>query len=209
LIARRLAFTFAVLVGGLDPVPTLAAEVNTASAPAEIRLRPGDRLRFAVLEDSDAAAEVVVNASGKIDLPLLGLWAVSGKSVDEVTRETKSALESEYFVRATVRLLLVDRPEKSSSRGRVYLAGQMRKIGVVEIDLSERNTVGRVILSSGGLSDFADAKRIRIVRKSAGGGDLETLTVDLEEVLKKGRIDRDVPLLDGDFVIADSKLVNW
>jgi len=209
LIARRLAFTFAVLVGGLDPVPTLAAEVNTASAPAEIRLRPGDRLRFAVLEDSDAAAEVVVNASGKIDLPLLGLWAVSGKSVDEVTRETKSALESEYFVRATVRLLLVDRPEKSSSRGRVYLAGQMRKIGVVEIDLSERNTVGRVILSSGGLSDFADAKRIRIVRKSADGGDLETLTVDLEEVLKKGRIDRDVPLLDGDFVIADSKLVNW
>lgn len=209
LIARRLAFTFAVLLGGLDPVPTLAAEVNTASAPAEIRLRPGDRLRFAVLEDSDAAAEVVVNASGKIDLPLLGLWAVSGKSVDEVTRETKSALESEYFVRATVRLLLVDRPEKSSSRGRVYLAGQMRKIGVVEIDLSERNTVGRVILSSGGLSDFADAKRIRIVRKSAGGGDLETLTVDLEEVLKKGRIDRDVPLLDGDFVIADSKLVNW
>ena len=209
MIARRLAFTFAVLVGGLDPVPTLAAEVNTASAPAEIRLRPGDRLRFAVLEDSDAAAEVVVNASGKIDLPLLGLWAVSGKSVDEVTRETKSALESEYFVRATVRLLLVDRPEKSSSRGRVYLAGQMRKIGVVEIDLSERNTVGRVILSSGGLSDFADAKRIRIVRKSADGGDLETLTVDLEEVLKKGRIDRDVPLLDGDFVIADSKLVNW
>ena len=209
MIARRLAFTFAVLLGGLDPVPTLAAEVNTASAPAEIRLRPGDRLRFAVLEDSDAAAEVVVNASGKIDLPLLGLWAVSGKSVDEVTRETKSALESEYFVRATVRLLLVDRPEKSSSRGRVYLAGQMRKIGVVEIDLSERNTVGRVILSNGGLSDFADAKRIRIVRKSAGGGDLETLTVDLEEVLKKGRIDRDVPLLDGDFVIADSKLVNW
>lgn len=209
MIARRLACSFAVLLGGLDPVPTLAAEVNTASAPAEIRLRPGDRLRFAVLEDSDAAAEVVVNASGKIDLPLLGLWAVSGKSVDEVTRETKSALESEYFVRATVRLLLVDRPEKSSSRGRVYLAGQMRKIGVVEIDLSERNTVGRVILSSGGLSDFADAKRIRIVRKSAGGGDLETLTVDLEEVLKKGRIDRDVPLLDGDFVIADSKLVNW
>jgi len=208
-LARRLTLTFAVLLGGWFPVPARAAEVNTSAAPAEIRLRPGDRLRFAVLEDSDAAAEVVVNASGKIDLPLLGLWAVAGKSVDEVTRETKSALESEYFVRATVRLLLIDRPEKSSSRGRVYLAGQMRKIGVVEIDLSERNTVGRVILASGGLSDFADAKRIRIVRKSAGGGDLETLTVDLEEVLKKGRIDRDVPLFDGDFVIADSKLVNW
>jgi polysaccharide biosynthesis/export protein len=162
-----------------------------------------------VLEDADASAELVVNASGKIDLPLLGLWSVSGKAVDQVTQETKTALEAEYFVKATVRLLLVERPEKSSSRGRVYLAGQMRKIGVVEIDLSERNTVGRVILANGGLSDFADARRIRIIRKMAGGEQLETITVDLEEVLKKGRIDRDIPLLDGDFVIADAKLVNW
>lgn len=197
------------ILGFLLAAGAAASAPEASAGPAEMKLRPGDRLRFAVLEDSDASAEVVVNASGKIDLPLLGLWSVAGKGVDEVTNETKSALESEYFVRATVRFLLVDRPEKSSSRGRVYLAGQMRKIGVVEIDLSERNTVGRVILASGGLSDFADAKRIRIVRKSAGGGDLETLTVDLEEVLKKGRIDRDVPLFDGDFVIADSKLVNW
>ena len=208
-LARRLTLTLAVVLGGFVTSRGGAAPADAAAGPAEIRLRPGDRLRFAVLEDTDAAAEVVVNASGKIDLPLLGLWGVAGKSVDEVTRETKAALESEYFVSATVRLLLVDRPEKSSSRGRVYLAGQMRKIGVVEIDLSERNTAGRVILSSGGLSDFADAKRIRIVRKSPGRDELETLTVDLEEVLKKGRIDRDVPLFDGDFVIADAKLVNW
>ena len=189
----------------------LAVSAPGAAAPAgaDLPLRPGDRVRFAVLEDADASAELVVNASGKIDLPLLGLWSVSGKAVDQVTQETKTALEAEYFVKATVRLLLVERPEKSSSRGRVYLAGQMSKIGVVEIDLSERNTVGRVILANGGLSDFADARRIRIIRKMAGGEQLETITVDLEEVLKKGRIDRDIPLLDGDFVIADAKLVNW
>lgn len=189
---------------GLDEKPRVSAPTGS-----DLPLRPGDRLRFSVQEDTDATAEIVVNASGKGEFPLLGLWAVAGKTVEQLASETKAALESEFFVRATVRLLLVDRPEKSSSRGRVYLAGQMRKIGVVEIDLSERNTAGRVILASGGLSDFADAKRIRIVRKVSGREDLETLTVDLEEVLKKGRIDRDVPLFDGDFVIADSKLVNW
>lgn len=193
------------------PVPPAGADLPaSAGAPGvDLPLRPGDRLRFTVLEDPDAAAEVVVNASGKGDFPLLGLMEVAGRTVEQVAAVTKAALEADYYVRATVRLLLVDRPEKSSSRGRVYLAGQMRKIGVVEIDLSERNTAGRVILASGGLSDFADAKRIRIVRKVPGRDDLETLTVDLEEVLKKGRIDRDVPLLDGDFVIADAKLVNW
>ena len=189
---------------GVDEKPRAAA-VPAADLP----LRPGDRLRFSVQEDPEATAEIVVNASGKGDFPLLGLWAVAGRTVEQIAAEARTALEAEFLVRATVRLLLVERPEKSSSRGRVYLAGQMRKIGVVEIDLSESNTAGRVILASGGLSDFADAKRIRIVRKVAGRADLETLTVDLEEVLKKGRIDRDVPLLDGDFVIADAKLVNW
>jgi protein involved in polysaccharide export with SLBB domain len=183
---------------------------RAAAVPAaDLPLRPGDRLRFSVQEDPEATAEIVVNASGKGDFPLLGLWVVAGRTVEQIAAEARTALEAEFLVRATVRLLLVERPEKSSSRGRVYLAGQMRKIGVVEIDLSESNTAGRVILASGGLSDFADAKRIRIVRKVAGRADLETLTVDLEEVLKKGRIDRDVPLLDGDFVIADAKLVNW
>ena len=189
---------------GVDEKPRAAA-VPAADLP----LRPGDRLRFSVQEDPEATAEIVVNASGKGDFPLLGLWAVAGRTVEQIAAEARTALEAEFLVRATVRLLLVERPEKSSSRGRVYLAGQMRKIGVVEIDLSDSNTAGRVILASGGLSDFADAKRIRIVRKVAGRADLETLTVDLEEVLKKGRIDRDVPLLDGDFVIADAKLVNW
>lgn len=193
------------------PAPPALASTPTepAATPVEVLLRPGDRLRFSVLEDPDAAAELVVNTAGKIDLPLLGLWLVAGKSVDDVTQETRAALEADYLVKASVRLLLVDRPERSMNRGRVFLAGQMRKVGVVDIDLSERNTVGRVILANGGLADFADAKRIKIVRKSALGGSLETLTVDLEEVLKKGRIDRDVPLLDGDFVIADAKLINW
>lgn len=217
-VARRARWWLAALMisGGAElaaaelPAPAgNGAPKDPAATPVEVLLRPGDRLRFSVLEDPDAAAELVVNTAGKIDLPLLGLWQVAGKSVEEVTQETRVALEADYLVKASVRLLLVDRPERSMNRGRVFLAGQMRKVGVVDIDLSEKNTVGRVILANGGLADFADAKRIKIVRKSAQGGSLETLTVDLEEVLKKGRIDRDLPLLDGDFVIADAKLLNW
>lgn len=191
-----------------QPAAVAEPAARAAGEAAASAVRPGDRLRVAVLEDPDAGAEVVVNAAGKIDLPLIGLSTVAGKSVEEIARETKQALEAEYLVKATVRVLLSDRPERSISRGRVFLAGQMRKVGVVEIDLLEKNTVGRVILANGGLADFADAKRIKIIRKSAGG-ELETLIVDLEEVLKKGRIDKDVPLCDGDFVIADAKLINW
>lgn len=192
------------LTAGAPGPRALAAD----STPA-MELRVGDRLRFAVSEDPETGGDVVVNASGMIDLPLLGLRPAAGRTVEQVTAEVRAALEADYFVRATVRLSLIDRPDRAANRGRVFLAGQMKKIGVVEIDLTEKNTVGRVILANGGLGDFADARRIKIVRKSGPAGELETLTVDLEEVLKKGRIDRDVPLVDGDFILADAKLINW
>jgi polysaccharide export outer membrane protein len=179
------------------------------AAPGELVLRPGDRLRFSVMEDADLAGEAVISGSGKIELPLIGLSVAAGKTVEQVSAEVRQALEADFLVKATVRIMLADRPERSANRGRVFLAGQMRKIGVVDIDLSENNTVGRVVLANGGLADFADGRKIRIIRKSGSGPAVETLVVDLDEVLKKGRIDKDVPIFDGDFVIADAKLVNW
>jgi hypothetical protein len=68
--------------------------------------------------------------------------------------------------------------------------------------------VGKVILTNGGLSDFADARKIKIYRTTAAG-QVQSLVVDLHEVLEKGRIDLDVPIYDGDLVVVGSKLVNW
>jgi protein involved in polysaccharide export with SLBB domain len=82
-------------------------------------------------------------------------------------------------------------------------------MGTFEIDKAENNTIGKIILASGGLAEFADARRIRIIRKAVTGTDLKIVTVDLDEILTRGRIDKDIPLFDGDFVIVDSKLINW
>lgn len=190
--------------------PSVGGPVEPAkTVVAETIFLPGDRFRFFVVEDAESSAEVVVNGGGAVILPLLGFWTVAGKTFDQVAAETERALEAEFLVKATVRLILVDRPVHSGNRGRVFLTGQLRKIGAVDIDLSVKNTLGRVILANGGLGDFADAKRIRIIRKAPNGIDLQTQSVDLEEVLVKGRIDKDIPLVDGDFIIVDSKLINW
>lgn len=175
----------------------------------EGELRPGDRLRFSVREDPNLATELLVGSDGNLELPLLGQIVAAGKTIAQVTEETRKALESEYLVSATVRISLTERPEKSTKRGRVYLAGRMRKIGSVEIDLSDANTLGRVVLANGGLSEFADGRRVRIIRRTPDSETLQTIIVDLDEILQKGRIDKDIALRDGDFVIADAKLVNW
>lgn len=171
-------------------------------------LRPGDRLRFQIVEDGDSPVEIVVSKDGLVEVPYLGSISVNGLGMSEFVLKLKTGLEQDFYVQATVRLSLMERPERSTNRGRIYISGQVRRIGMVEIDKSENNTAGKIILANGGLSDFADARKIKIFHTNAAGV-VETKTVDLKEVLERGRIDLDVPVYDGDLLVVDSKIVNW
>jgi polysaccharide export outer membrane protein len=196
-----LALAVTPVLSGQDAPP--AATENAAD-----RLRPGDRLRLQIVEDGEPPVELFIAKDGSLDAPYLGSIVGGGLTLEELTARLREALEADFYVKATVRLSLLDRPDRSTNRGRVFVTGQVRRVGLVEIDKSEANTVGKVILANGGLSDFADARRIKIFRTNAAGV-VETTVVDLREVLEKGRIDRDVPILDGDLIVVDAKLVNW
>ena len=185
-----------------------AREVGRPVAFANDLLRPGDRLRFQIVEDSDPPVEMVVSKDGVVDVPYLGSMNVNGMGMTEFGLKLKTGLEQDFYVQATVRLSLMERPERSTNRGRIYISGQVRRIGMVEIDKSENNTAGKIILANGGLSDFADAKKIKIFHTNTAGV-VETKIVDLKEVLERGRIDLDVPVYDGDLLVVDSKIVNW
>lgn len=187
------------------PVTSLSS--GFASGPTD-QLRPGDRIRFQIIEDGDEPVDLVIGKDGAVDIPYIGVVTSTGQTVEALADQLKIRLEDRYYVRATVRISLVDRPERSSDRGRVFVTGEVRRVGMVEIDKSETNTAGRVILANGGLSEFADARRVKIFRKNTKGV-VETKVLDLREVLEKGRIDLDVPIYDGDLVVVDSKLVSW
>ena len=80
--------------------------------------------------------------------------------------EIKPLFEKEYFVKATVivGLDLIG----TKSRGKVYLTGQMRAPGVMELMPGEPVTISQAILRAGGLADFANKREIRLVRKKEG-----------------------------------------
>jgi polysaccharide export outer membrane protein len=172
------------------------------------KLRPGDHLNFQILEDEGPPVELIVNTDGLVEVPYLGDIPAAGLTAEALSALVKVQLEKNFYNCATVRISLRDRPDKSSNRGRIFISGQVHRVGMVEIDKSEPNTVGKVILTNGGLSDFADARKIKIYRTTAAG-QVQSLVVDLHEVLEKGRIDLDVPIYDGDLVVVGSKLVNW
>lgn len=205
LFLSLLVFTCAALSAaekpGSAPAPAPAA------TPAERLVAVGDHLRYQVVEDGDSPVELVVSNTGMIDLPYFGPMQAAGRPLGEFIAAVKTALEKELYVRATVRIQALAYSQGAVNRGRVHLSGQVRRIGPFEIDLSERATLGQTILAAGGLADFGDPRNVRIIRRI--DGETKTITVDLREVLSKGRIDKDVELRDGDFIIVDERMINW
>ncbi len=199
-MSRRLAF--------LAFVSALAVARGAELPSAEQRpLEVGDRLRYQVVEDGDRPVELAISNTGMVDIPYHGPMKAAGRLLPELVASIKSELEAKFYITATVRVEVLAFSQGAVNRGRVHLAGQVRRVGPVEIDLSEKPTLGQTILAAGGLADFADPRNVRIVRRE--GGETRTIKVDLREVLNRGRIDKDVQLMDGDFIIVDERMVNW
>jgi protein involved in polysaccharide export with SLBB domain len=171
------------------------------------QLAPGDKLSFRVVEDRDQAKPLVVADTGELDVPYVGRINVAGKTCKEVAAELKAALEQDYYYRATVVLGL---DQVSHQAGRVYVWGQVRNQGPVEIPVNENLTAAKAILRAGGFGDFANKKKVKVVRapKADGGGKQEFL-VNMETVFDEGKTENDVPLQADDFIIVPARLINW
>lgn len=207
LTAAALCFA-ATILWAADTTAPVAPDAS-ASAANQSLINVGDRLRYQVVEDGDAPVDLIVSNTGMVDLPYHGPITAAGKTLPALLSDIKTALEKELYVTATVRLTVSEFHTRAVNRGRVHLTGQVRKIGPLDIDMSERNTLGRTILAAGGLSDFADERKVRVVRKDPATGGFKTIVVDLKEVLEKGRIEKDIELQDGDFIIVDEKIIKW
>ena len=171
------------------------------------RLAIGDRISFRIEEDEDDPQELTVTDSGDLEVPYIGRFPAAGKTCKELARALKVELEKEYYYRATV-IIAVDSMTKS--RGIVYLVGAVRAPGPENIPSDEVFTVSKAVLRAGGFTDYADKRNVKITRKgSTPGAADQTLTVDVGEILEKGKIGSDLTLQPGDLIFIPERLVHF
>jgi hypothetical protein len=120
----------------------------------------------------------------------------------------KEQLEKEYYYRATV-VLALDQANKFL--GRVYVWGQVRTQGPIDVAINENITAGKAILRAGGFSDFANRKKVKLVRGGSGreGTDKQVIELNMIEILEDGKTEKDVPLQPDDSIIVGSRLINF
>ena len=168
-------------------------------------LRIGDRLSMRVVEDREAPVSLFVTDSGEVEVPLIGRVHAKGLTCKRLAYEIKAPLEREYFYKATVIVALDMAGLKSP--GRVYVTGQVHNQGPVDIPPDETFTVSKVIMRAGGFADFANKRKVKLIRKK--GDSTETILVNVDEVVRKGRLDKDPVVEAGDTIIISERLINF
>jgi polysaccharide export outer membrane protein len=80
-----------------------------------------------------------------------------------------------------------------------YVMGEVKKPGAYQLD--QATTAIQAIAMAGGFTDKAAPNRTKIIRTHSDGRQ-ETIVVDLNEVVKRGRKEKDLSLIANDVLVV-------
>jgi polysaccharide export outer membrane protein len=154
--------TFAVVAALANRFPRARGRPQRRRFPAaNYHLGLGDKLRIEV-RDAQLSQSVQIRPDGKITLPLIGDLEANGRTPielrDVITRQLK-----DYMTNPVVTVIVVETKAPVA-----YVMGEVNHPGAVPLQ-DEQLTVLQALALAGGLKDFADAKNIHILRRSANG----------------------------------------
>jgi len=177
------------------------------------KLALGDKLTFRVVEDQEDPNEkmepkpMMLGDRGEVEVPYIGPFPAVGKTCKQLAREIKTELEKKYYYQATV---LISLESLSKTTGKVYVMGEVRLTGPVDMPGDESLTVGKAIVRAGGFTNYSDKRHVKVTRSGNGAiTKTETIIVNVADVLEKGKTDKDLTIESGDVIYVPSRLINF
>lgn len=132
-----------------------------------------------------------IRPDGKITLPLLGSYFVAGKTCEEASADLQ-LLARQFYDDADVSL----RVEAYNSK-RIYVWGEVASPG--PYSYNGANTILDV-LARAQPTRLAEPGRIHILRPARAGSEIKRMTIDLDEMVKRGDTALDAVLEEGDII---------
>lgn len=180
-------------------------------------LRVGDLVSLRIVEDREKTLSLRVQASGDIVAPHLGLVKAAGLTCKKIAFGMKRDLEKQYFQQATVIIALEFRPPNPTAGGNGFTSpdmqfftvfGQVQKQGKYELLPEEELTISQALLRAGGPTGFANTKKVHVVRRTPSKGNV-TINVNCDDIMKRGKLEKDIAIRPNDVIIVDEKVFNF
>ena len=174
-----------------SPAKAPATE-NTSAKEPEYRIGPQDVVRIDVWKEPDVSRSIPVRPDGKISMPLLNDVQAAGLTSMELAASIRDGL-SKFMTSPQVTVTVSD----INSR-RIYVTGEVGRQGAQT--LLPNMTVLQAISAAGGLTQFARAKKIYIVRTV--DGKQVTYPFDYKGALTGKHAETTIILQGGDLIVV-------
>lgn len=177
---------FLVILGILSLFQVANAE------PEEYKINSGDMLEISVWNEEELQRELQVLPDGSISFPLAGFLSVSGKTVKQVQKELAEKL-SDFIADPVVNLSV-----KTVDGNIVFVLGQVNTPG--QIIMHKTMDVMQVLSLAGGLTAFAKANDITILRRDASGA--KSIKFEYGAIEDGDDVEKNFVLQSGDVIIV-------
>jgi len=182
-VAGCLALVVAVLCAAQAP-----PKLDTAVDPKTYIIGPEDVLLIRVWREPDISGPVAVRPDGKISLQLVNEVTAAGLTPEKLGGRIAEGL-SKYITRPEVSVAV----QQVNSK-KYYINGEVLKPG--SYPLVVPITVMEALVNSGGFRDFANTKKITILRGT------QRFPFNYKEVVKGKKLEQNITLQPGDQIIV-------
>ena len=164
------------------------------SNPRQIdyKIQPGDLLEIVVFKEDDMNRTVRVGGHGTITFPLVGVVKLIELSVSDAESLLAKKL-SEFLIKPQVTVLI-----KEYANKQVYVLGEVKKPGSLQLPTERRLTVLEAITLCGGFTDLAAPDRTKVLRN--GNGQNQSIQIEITRITKQGDKSADIFLEPNDTV---------
>jgi polysaccharide biosynthesis/export protein len=190
-----LAVTISMSTSGCSLFNSTPVQKKVVTRPAAKDVDPyvigrDDELEIIVWTQPQLSGKVIVASDGTIAMPLIGRVPAAGLTPDML----KADLDKHYarFIHGANATVRVSDPASHV----FYVLGEVNKPGVYKLHSSE--VLSQALAEAGGLGQFADASKIRILRHREN--ETVVFTVNYNVVRSGGDVTADVPVEPGDTV---------
>jgi polysaccharide biosynthesis/export protein len=179
-----------------QPSANAAADTTANPSPASVAgpdyvIGAEDVLHIAVWKEAELTATLPVRPDGKISLPLLNDVQAAGKTPIQLGQSVTEKLKK-YIADPRVTVVVTQINSK-----RIYMVGEVTHTG--PMPMLPNMTVLQA-LSSAGLTQFANTKRIYVLRTESGRQ--QKMPVPYRKLVKGEQMDENYVLQPGDTIIV-------
>lgn len=186
------------------PLPnTIKKKLETYQSPigGDYIIGVDDRVQVSVWRNPDLSVTVPVRPDGKISVPLVGDVLAAGLTPPELAALITAKLEN-YIRNPQVSVILTGL-NSNEYASRVRITGAVRQ--PLSVPHRDGMTVLDLLVSAGGVDEFASANRATLYRKEEKGGYKE-IQLKLNNLLKKGDLKYNLELQAGDVITVPERL---